>query len=129
MSHALTVDAEGLSDHEATIFVNFAQIGFHSWPGASGLRAYLGVKHRHEFNVRVAMNVHHDDREVEFHDVKDFASAQFRAMGDERGDMGGLSCEMMARRLGLACSKQYARPVVVTVFEDRECGARVLTKP
>lgn len=113
----------------ATIFVRFNQVGFHNWPWAVGVRAYLGWKHRHVFHVEVGMHVSHDDREVEFHDLRDDAAAMFRTLGDGRGDMGAMSCEMMARALGRQLADKHAREVEVTVWEDGEVGARVSLAP
>ncbi len=106
----------------STIFVRFQVPGFHHWPEPTERRAYLGQRHRHLFHVEVRMEVGHDDREVEFHDLLDFARAQFPG-----GELGGQSCEMMARQLGKEIARRFGRAVEVTVSEDGEVGAGVLT--
>lgn len=103
-----------------SIFVRFTRHGVHCWPGAPERRAYLRNPHRHLFHVEVQMEVTHDDREVEFHDVQQFAMANFPG-----GDMGSQSCEMMARALCGVVSARFARVVRVTVAEDGEVGAVV----
>lgn len=67
------------------------------------------------------MPVHHDDREVEFHDLQDTARQLFPG-----GDMGPMSCEHMARDLGNKIARHYGRAVEVQVSEDGEVGAEVL---
>ena len=106
----------------STIFVRFAQPGFHYWPEPTKGRAYLGQRHRHLFHVEVRMEVCHDDREVEFHDLLDFARTQFPG-----GELAGQSCEMMARSLGNKIARQFGRAVEVSVSEDGEVGSVVLT--
>lgn len=102
------------------IFVRFRRVGFHRWPGASGKRAYLAFPHRHVFHVEVSMDVGHDEREVEFHDLLDAAQEEFG--GEDRGTM---SCEAMARELGKKLARRFGRAVVVCVSEDGEAGSRV----
>ena len=105
----------------STIFVRFTQPGFHCWPEPTEGRTYLGQRHRHLFHVEVCLKVNHDDREVEFHDLLDFARDAFPG-----GEMGGQSCEMMARLLGEKIARRYRRAIQVTVSEDGEVGAVVL---
>jgi len=45
--------------------------GFHHWPDAPHHRSYLAVRHRHLFYLEVAVQVAHQDREIEFHDLRD----------------------------------------------------------
>ena len=115
--------------HDAAIFVRFTFPGWHRWAGAPAHRSYLADRHRHLFNVEVRMQVGHDDREVEFHDLLDRARAIFEFELGERGNFGAHSCEMLGRELGDRLAKQYQRNVVVTVSEDGECGAMVEVEP
>lgn len=102
------------------IIVRFAVQGFHHWPEPSVNRSYLGNRHRHLFHVEVETSVLHENREVEFHDLHDEAWALFPG-----GELGGQSCEMLARALAESLRTKLRRPVTVTVFEDNEMGARV----
>lgn len=107
---------------QPTIFVRFQVPGFHHWPNPTLGREYLGKRHRHLFHVEVRMSVDHDDREVEFHDLLDFARHAFAG-----GELGGQSCEMMARALGKETARRFGRAVQVSVSEDGEVGAVVLS--
>ncbi|WP_441267946.1 hypothetical protein AB7G19_16405 [Bradyrhizobium sp. 215_C5_N1_1] len=113
---------------EATIFVRFTFAGFHRWAGAPPGRAYLADRHRHLFHVEVRMQVAHDDREVEFHDLQDQARTIFEGFS-VNGDFGSHSCEMLGCELGSALVENYQRPVTVIVSEDGECGAQVEAAP
>ncbi|MEY9179702.1 hypothetical protein [Bradyrhizobium sp. USDA 313] len=114
---------------DATIFVRFTMAGFHRWAGAPIGRAYLADRHRHLFHVEVRMQVAHDDREVEFHDLLDEARTIFAEDLGANGNYGSHSCEMLGRELGDRLAKQYGRPVTVIVSEDGECGAQVEVAP
>lgn len=114
----------------AIIFVRFQQVGFHCWPDAPESRAYLRAKHRHTFEIEVSTSVDHDDRDIEFHDLRDEALAVFRGLTVGKGfDYGSQSCEQLARRLATQIADRYARTVSVMVSEDGECGATVEVGP
>ena len=106
----------------AAIFITFTEPGFHRWPNAPGAQSYLAHRHRHLFGVTVRMHVHDDDREVEFHALKDEA----RSLWPPGGELGTRSCEAMARELAEKLSRRYQRRVEVEVSEDGECGAVVV---
>lgn len=108
----------------ASIVVRFKSPGFHAWPEAPASVAYLRERHRHLFHVSVAMNVFHDDREVEFHTLLAKAQGLFPT-----GDLGSRSCEMLARELGWQLATFYDRAVRVSVFEDGENGSQVEVQP
>ena len=119
--------------HSQTVAVNAATraiakfdfIGFHSWPEATGNRAYLAQPHRHKFYVRAEIQTFHDDREIEFHDFLDFCKQN--APG---GDLGRSSCEDIGRQLLTAISKQWPnRAVYIEVWEDHEVGASLYHHP
>lgn len=118
---------------KAAIIVNFQHVGFHRWPDAHGKRSYLTHPHRHKFHVRVCMDVEHDQREVEFHDLIEEAETRFielRVNNDkEVTNFGPQSCESLARRLGTTLADRYRRGVTVTVMEDGECGSVVKSLP
>lgn len=113
----------------AQIHVRFSEQGFHSWPGAPARRIYLSNTHRHLFVVEVTTTVNHDDREIEFHDLRDQALALFRQQQNVDGNFGEASCEMIARRLGADLARAHARSFTVAVFEDGEFGATVVCHP
>lgn len=104
---------------QSDIVIRFQQEGFHQWHEATGERSYLAHRHRHLFHVEVSLEVRHDDREVELHDLRDFCISRFPG-----GEMGGKSCEQMAEELGHLIRQQYPdRQVSVGFFEDGDCGA------
>jgi hypothetical protein len=107
---------------DPTIFVRFTVAGFHHWPDAPPHRAYLAQHHRHLFHVQVRMPVKHAERELEFHDLLDQAHEWFPG-----GDLGAQSCETMAAELGNKLARFYQRTVEVTVSEDGEVGATVVS--
>lgn len=102
------------------IVVKFTVDGFHYWKDAPPERAYLANKHRHLFHIQVQLEVFHQDREVEFHDLLDFCKSQVQP-----GDFGGRSCEMIAEELTVKLKDRYNRKTIVSVFEDNEVGAVV----
>lgn len=108
----------------ALALVTFTRIGFHRWPGATPERAYLAQTHRHLFHFTVALEVFHDDREVEFHDLLDAAKA---AVPMDGADWGAMSCEMMAREVAKALRDKYGamRTLRIVVSEDGEVGAEL----
>lgn len=100
--------------------VRFTSEGFHCWPDASGKREYLSHSHRHLFHVEAKVEVTHENREIEFQDLRDACISFFGG-----GDFGALSCEALAATLAQRLKALYAREVVVSVFEDGEMGAEV----
>ena len=112
----------------ATIWVRFQHEGLHCWPGATPRRRYLANPHRHMFHVCISTNVGHDDREIEFHDLRAEAESMFAALGD-RGDFGSQSCEMLARGLAQQLVARYSRAIAVEVSEDGEFGATISAAP
>jgi len=103
------------------VSVRFTAEIWHCWPYAPEHRRYLVAMHRHLMHIEVAIQVGHENREIEFHDLLDFCHTQF-----PRGDVGSASCEMLASDLARALQSQYGpRRISVSVFEDGEVGARV----
>lgn len=105
-----------------TVTVNWTQVGWHRWPEAEGERHYLALTHRHLFHYTVEMEVEHNDREVEFHDLLDFAR-QVAPTPDVH--LGRMSCEDMAEQVIDKLLARYGRErdMSVTVSEDDEVGA------
>ena len=99
--------------------INYQVEGFHCWPEAEGVRAYLNQRHRHMFHYTVKLEVFHHDREVEYHDLLDFCRANSAS-----GEMGRMSCEDMATQLlNLLVTRYPGRMTTISVLEDGECGA------
>lgn len=105
--------------------------GFHFWPDAPPHRHYLAQEHRHLFRVEVAVEVRHDDRDLEFHDLLDVVRewwAEHAADSTGAVAWGSASCERIAgwlaahlRERGLLDRRAWR----VTVAEDDESGATI----
>ena len=106
--------------------VRFSHAGFHYWPRATVRRAYLLAEHRHLFIVTVRVFVKGDDREVEFHDLLELAEAAWPGTGENREQLGTMSCEQIAEHIARSVAKAYRdREVTVMVSEDGECTGGV----
>lgn len=108
------------------IWVTFQKEGIHKYPQALTDPAladvsFLGLQHRHIFHFKVAIQVTHSDRDIEF--------IQFKRWLEQLYGTGTLalnykSCEMMAEELYLQIASKYpGRCVKINVSEDGENGA------
>ena len=80
---------------------------------------FLGSEHRHEFYCTVWVEVKHDNREIEYIDLKRALKANF---GD--GALDFKSCEMMSKDICQFVVKRHGRrEIKVQVLEDNENGA------
>ena len=107
------------------IWVSFQKEGIHCYPAAltdpnlSDV-SFLGHPHRHMFHFRVYIEVHHDDRDLEFIQFKRWLESLYR---DDIVKLNNQSCEMIARHLYLAIYARYPhREVWIEVSEDSENG-------
>lgn len=93
--------------------------GFHRWPDAPPEVAFLAVRHRHVFHVRVEVAVEHNDRDVEFIMLKRAVEQwiETRRLTDA---VANWSCERWADELLQAFDAER-----VEVSEDGENGAIV----
>ena len=83
--------------------------------------SFLGVPHRHIFHFRVAIEVTHNDRDIEFIQFKRWME---RLYSEGVLELDYKSCEMMAEDLAEEIHKRYpARNFTITVSEDNENGA------
>ena len=115
------------------IWVTFRKEGIHKYPAAlddpklaTGDRydvSFLGYPHRHIFHFKVAIEVFHDDRDIEF--------IQFKRWIEDMYSEGTLkldykSCEMMADDLAKQIKDKYpGRRLSIDVSEDGENGCHV----
>jgi hypothetical protein len=102
---------------QTQVWCQFQFEAFHRWPEAPEQHAYLGVRHRHIFHVRVAWTVTDWNREREFIEEKRRAESVARGMIAAAEDW---SCEHWAFQLLTALDA-----CEVTVSEDGENGATV----
>lgn len=115
------------------IWVTFQKEGIHKYPAAVTDPklatgdwldvSFLGTPHRHIFHFRVEMEVFHDDRDVEFIQLKRTLE---RLYSDGTLQLDYKSCEMMARDLYAACIVRWpGRNYIIEVSEDGENGCRM----
>ena len=85
--------------------------------------SFLANQHRHTVWFSVRVNVHHNDREIEFFQLKRLCQGVFP--GDTH-DVGTASMEQLAERLLEALIPKYPkRDWEIRVMEDNENGAIV----
>ena len=108
-----------------SVIVTHKQVGFHHWPNAPKEVDYLRHPHRHEFTIKVCVQVLHSDREVEFHTLQ----REIRALFRTEHDFGASSCEHIAKDMVDQLYDAGYRPEWVEVWEDGENGARVEVDP
>lgn len=104
--------------------------GLHCWKNIPPEHPsqFLKNPHRHVFNFELYFQVKHDDRDVEFFDMKSkvdkVLNNWFCKLPDELlPDMGSISCEMLAGKLLRHFENDDCHSV--RVFEDNENGAVV----
>jgi hypothetical protein len=125
---------------QRTIFVTFQKEGIHCYPAAATDPAlatgdeydvsFLGSPHRHIFHFRVAIDVFHTDRDIEFIQFKRWLENLYK---DAILALDYKSCEMMADDLYVQIAGRYPdRNVTIEVSEDGENGCVInynLTRP
>lgn len=110
------------------IWVTFQREGVHCYPAALEDPAladvsFLGYPHRHIFHFRVAIDVFHNDRDLEFIQFKRWLEGLYAAGTIE---LDSKSCEMIADDLYLQIAARYpGRSVHIEVSEDGENGCTV----
>ena len=126
---ALTEQRERImSQAERKIWVTFQRAGFHRYPAASDDPklsdvSYLGSRHRHLFKFRVEIEIFHNDRELEFHQILNYCESLYK---DNNLEIDHKSVEMLADDLYLELANKYpGRFMAIEVSEDGECGCRI----
>lgn len=115
------------------IYVTFQREGIHCYPAAetdTNLKtndmydvSFLAFPHRHIFHFKVAIEVTHNDRDIEFIQFKRWLESIFI---DKTLELNYKSCEMIADDLYDIISIKYPnRDIVITVSEDNENGATI----
>jgi hypothetical protein len=115
------------------IFVTFQKEGIHRYPAAATdpLLAtgdeydvsFLAMPHRHIFHFRVAIDVFHNDRDIEFIQFKRWLENLYN---DAILALDYKSCEMIADDLYLQIAQRYPnRCVTIEVSEDGENGCSI----
>jgi len=122
------------------IWVTFRKEGIHAYYDAShdpSLKtgdeydvSFLGMPHRHIFHFTVAIEVFHNNRDLEFIQFKRWLENQY---SDGVLELNNKSCEMISDDLYQIIATRYPdRDIQITVAEDGENGATITyntTKP
>src|SRR5690606_31490427 len=110
-----------------TIGTKLTAPGFHRWPDATSDRSYLAHRHRHLFHLSAEVAVHHDDRDIEFHNLQ---AAIREWWGPGERELGHASCETLARQLAAHLEQALGCTVTtVTVSEHGESWATYTPNP
>lgn len=109
----------------STVTATLTAPGMHAWSGASQHRYYLSYPHRHLFHITATVETSHDDRDIEYHDLRDWIVHwldEFPTLTNDLRNFGGKSCETLARDLWdyLQTSKNVHTLRAVSVSEDGE---------
>ena len=114
------------------IFVTFQREGIHSYPAAGTDPAlktndqydvsFLASPHRHMFHFNVAIQVFHNDRDIEFIQFKRWLDNLYTGVLE----LNFKSCEMISDDLYQQIANRYPdRDIHITVSEDGENGATI----
>ncbi len=109
------------------VWVTFQKAGYHVYPAAASEPiladvSYLGNRHRHLFKFRIQLEIFHNDREVEFHQLLNFCEAQLGS----RIELNSKSVEMLADDFYDILAVRYpGREISIEVSEDGENGCRI----
>jgi hypothetical protein len=115
------------------IWVTFRKEGLHKYPaalddpnlatGGADDVSFLGYIHRHIFHFNVAIEVFHDDRDIEFIQFKRWLEGLY---ADGTLQLDYKSCEMICDDLADQINSKYpGRKIKLTVSEDGENGATI----
>ena len=119
------------------VWVTFQKEGVHLYPAAKDDPklatggwddvSFLGVAHRHIFHFRVAIDVFHDDRDIEFIQFKRWLESLYAT---DTLELNHRSCEMIAEELAQEIHNKYPnRSITISVAEDNENGATMTFNP
>lgn len=117
-----------ISRADRKIWVTFQRAGFHRYPAAGedpnlSDVSYLAARHRHLFKFRVEIEIFHNDRELEFHQVLNYCESLYK---DNHIEIDYKSVEMLADDLYVQLASRYPdRYMAIEVSEDGECGCRI----
>lgn len=111
-----------------TIWVTTKFAALHYWPEAPVEVSFLQHPHRHEFHVKLEVQVSHGNRELEFFIIKKWLDNMLTVFSTGAFTY---SCEQFAMQILRDFESRFppftnvVRRVAVTVSEDGENGATV----
>ena len=129
----MVTDRQPDAMRKSMIWVTFAREGIHKYPAAlddpklaTGDEydvSFLGYPHRHIFHFRVAIEVFHDDRDIEFIQFKRWLTKLYN---EATLQLDYKSCEMIAEDLYQVISTRYpGRAIEIEISEDNENGCNI----
>jgi hypothetical protein len=115
------------------VYCTFQKEGYHYFPGADKNPLYatgddydvshLGYRHMHYFNFKVWVQVTHNNRDIEFIQLRRWIEKQY---GDGVLEIDHRSCEMLAEDLYDKLSEKYpGMEIRIDVSEEGVNGAYV----
>ena len=117
------------------IIINTTFDALHHWPDCpeDHSQSYLRNPHRHLFYIRMKWPVHHDDRDMEFIELKKRVDRRllmhYAPVISEHiirsANLKGMSCEMLAAWL----LEQFPEASYCRVMEDNENGSEKFKYP
>lgn len=113
------------------VYVTFQKEGIHLYPAAAideklNDVSFLGSPHRHIFHFNVAIEVFHNDRDIEFIQFKRWLENLY---SNKTLELNFKSCEMISDDLYEIIATRYPkRDIEITVSEDSENGATIYYK-
>lgn len=112
--------------YSTEIFVTTRFEGFHRWKDAPADVSFLRFMHRHLFGVTLGVWVTHNDRDVEFFQLKRKLEEHIKELWE--GRKFDYSCEAIAEMLICYITDQGYSVSFCTVDEDGENGATLHVK-
>ena len=115
-------------DAQRSIWITFQCEGIHNYPAAAedpNLEdvSFLSHPHRHIFHFKVQIEIFHNDREIEFIQLKRWIADLY---GEEILQLDNKSCEMISDDLYNHIANKYPeRDIVISVSEDNENGSEI----
>lgn len=115
---------DGYYINKTQVWITFEFEGIHCYPDALTNPeladvSFLGHPHRHMFNVKVTIDVNHDDRDIEFILLKRELVELFPSRS-----LDYKSCEMICNDIANHIKSKYpSRSFAIDVSEDGENGA------
>ena len=119
---------EQITNAKRFVWVRFHKEGIHKYPAALNYEAledvkFLGYEHRHMFHFNVAIQVEHNDRDIEFIQFKRWVESLYQGTLQ----LNNKSCEMISDDLYEQIASRYPnRDIEITVSEDGENGATII---
>jgi hypothetical protein len=130
---ALAEKRDRISDRaKRLIWVTFRKEGIHMYPAAATDPtlatgdeydvSFLGFPHRHIFHFKIAIQVFHNDRDIEFIQFKRWIENLYK----DSLQLDHKSCEMISDELYQVIATRYPdRDIEIEVSEDGENGCNI----